>query len=83
MNMKAAAVVVGVGFGVAAPFLKKRLKPMGIYVFARSVIAYEAACEVVDFTSDTISRSVRRAGKRLMPRPAKEIADAVSDTDSC
>jgi hypothetical protein len=58
--MKLAVIVVGLGVALTAPLLKKAIRPAGVYALAGTMIAYEAACGIMEISEDLVRRSVKR-----------------------
>ena len=59
MHINAAAVIVGVGIGVTAPIIKKAARPLGFYALAGGMLAYEAACEAIEFSRYRLNHSIK------------------------
>ncbi len=65
--MKARTFVIlagAAGAGAAAPLLKKTAVPLRTYIIGGGVIAYEAACEMIEISGDFIAHCINKLGKK-------------------
>jgi hypothetical protein len=67
MKTRTRIVIAGIGVGLAAPFLKKAIRPLGSYIVGGGIIAYEVACELVELTGDVLALSAK-----LITKPSGE-----------
>jgi hypothetical protein len=57
--------LAGVCIGATLPLIVKAVKPLGVYALAGGLIAYEAACELIEASEDVMRVSIDKARQTI------------------
>jgi len=66
MTVRTTFFLAGVCIGAALPLIVKAVKPLGAYALAGGMIAYEAACELIEASEDVMRVSIDKARQTIM-----------------
>lgn len=71
MTTRTTFLLLGIGVGAVVLLIRKAAGPLGAYAIAGGMIAYETACDAIEYSGETLSASTGKIRRRLRRQARK------------